>query len=108
MKKLLFIVSLILSVFLSLAYADTYVNGYFRKDGTYVNGYSRSSPDSTNRNNYSTQGNTNPYTGSEGTKARDYSPEASNYGSGQTIYTGPRGGQYYYSDSGRKVYVPKQ
>ena len=108
MKKLLFIVSLILSVFLSLAYADTNVNGYFRKDGTYVSGYTRSSPDSTNRNNYSTQGNANPYTGTDGTKARDYSPEASNYGSGQTIYTGPRGGQYYYSDSGRKVYVPKQ
>lgn len=108
MKKLLFIVSLILSLFLSLAYADTNVNGYFQKDGTYVNGYIRTSPDSTNWNNYSTQGNTNPYTGTEGTKARDYSPEASTYGSGKTIYTGPRGGQYYFSDSGRKVYVPKQ
>jgi len=96
-------------LFISLnALADTYVNGYMKKDGTYVNGYTRSSPDSTNWNNYSTQGNSNPYTGSDGTRARYYSPEASSYGGDRTIYTGPRGGQYYINDSGRKVYVPKQ
>ncbi|QKM64645.1 hypothetical protein DCO17_04985 [Polynucleobacter tropicus] len=89
------------------AFADTYVNGYYKKDGTYVNGYTRSSPDSTNWNNYSTQGNSNPYTGGEGTRARDYSSEAQSYGGGRPIYTGPQGGQYYINDNGNKVYVPK-
>ena len=92
----------------SLALADTWVDGYFKRDGTYVPGHYRSSPNSTNWDNYSTQGNTNPYTGSYGSRAPDYSPDAYNYGAGRTIYTGPRGGQYYYNDNGRKVYVPKQ
>jgi hypothetical protein len=105
-KKLLCL--LVLSLFASFAFADQYVNGYFRKDGTYVDGYFKSSPNSTNRDNYSTQGNLNPYTGTEGHRAADYSPEAANYGSGRTIYTGPRGGQYYINDNGKKVYVPKQ
>ena len=99
---------LLLILFTLLSYADEYVNGYFKKDGSYVEGYFRSSPNSTNRDNYSTQGNINPYSASTGTKAPDYSSNALNYGSGQIIYTGPRGGQYYYSESGRKVYVPKR
>ena len=106
MKRFLSLVLLLVCI--SSAFADTYVNGYYKRDGTYVNGYNRSSPDPTNWNNYSTQGNSNPYTGSEGTRARDYSPEAQSYGAGNQIYTGPKGGQYYYNDSGRKVYVPKQ
>ena len=106
MKRILVLLALLLTI--SSAFADTYVNGYIKKDGTYVNGYTRSSPDSTNWNNYSTQGNSNPYTGNEGTRARDYSPEAQNYGGNRPIYTGPQGGQYYINDSGRKVYVPKQ
>jgi len=88
--------------------ADTYVNGYIKKDGTYVNGYTRSSLNSTNTDNYSTQGNSNPYTGSQGTKAQDYFPQSQSYGSGRAIFTGPRGGQYYINDYGNKVYVPKQ
>jgi len=108
MKKVFLFISIIITFFTSSAFADSYVNGYTKRDGTYVSGYTRSSPDSTNWNNYSTQGNTNPYTGSEGTKARDYSPEARDYGSGRTIYTGPRGGEYYINDYGNKVYVPKQ
>jgi hypothetical protein len=91
-----------------LATADTWVNGYVRRDGTYVQGHYRQESNSTNLDNYSTQGNVNPYSGEQGTRARDYSPEAYNYGDGRTIYTGPRGGQFYYNDSGRKVYVPKR
>jgi len=90
------------------ALADTYVNGYCRKDGTCVQGYFRSSPNSTTTDNYSSQGNTNPYTGTTGTRPNDYTPGAANYGSGQTIYTGPKGGQYYINEYGNKVYVPKQ
>ncbi len=49
------------------AYADTYVNGYYRQDGTYVEPHHRTNPDGNRFNNYSTQGNTNPYTGQAGT-----------------------------------------
>ena len=105
MKRLLALIAIFMAASSSLA--DTFVNGYTKRDGTYVPPYIRTSPDSTNLNNYSTQGNYNPYTGLDGFRARDYSWEAQNYGGGKPIYTGPRGGQYYYNDAGRKVYVPK-
>jgi len=47
-------------------------------------------------------------TGSVGTRAKDYSYGAYNYGSGKTIYTGTSGGQYYYNSSRNRVYVPKR
>lgn len=62
MKKIL--IGLILALTLvSPAYADVWVNGYYRSNGTYVNGHYRSSPDGNPYNNYSFPGNTNPYTG---------------------------------------------
>lgn len=63
MKSLLLLASLLIG---SLASADVYVHGYTRSNGTYVAPYHRSSPNSTTLDNYSTQGNTNPYTGSTG------------------------------------------
>lgn len=92
----------------SFAKADTYVDGYYRKDGTYVEGHYKTTPQTKNWDAYSTDGNSNPYTGNDGQRARDYSPDSQNYGSGRVIFTGPRGGQYYINDSGRKVYVPKR
>ena len=86
----------------------TTVNGYFRNNGTYVESHIRTMPNSTNWDNYSTKGNVNPFTGSTGYRARDYSSEALNYGAGHTIHTGPRGGQYYYNSRGNKTYVPKR
>jgi hypothetical protein len=52
------------------------VNGYYRKDGTYVAPHMRTAPDNNPYNNYSTQGNTNPYTGQRGNVAPQpqYSP----------------------------------
>jgi hypothetical protein len=94
--------------FTTVTVADTRVDGHFRRDGTYVPEHYRSSPNSSNWDNYSTRPNANPYSGREGGRPRDYSPEAYNYGAGRTIHEGPRGGQYYYNDSGRKVYVPKR
>ena len=44
----------------------------------------------------------------QGEKAKDYSKEAYRYGQGRRIQTGPKGGQYYVNDKGRKVYVPKR
>jgi hypothetical protein len=115
MKKTIFVaVALIASIFSAKAQynygttSSTYVNGYTRSNGTYVQGHYRSSQNSTNHDNYSTSGNVNPYTGSVGTRARDYSSDAYNYGSGRTVYTGSRGGQYYINSSGNRTYIPKR
>lgn len=54
---------IILSLFVSVVYADVWVNGYYKKDGTYVKGHWRSDPDGNPYNNWSFPGNTNPYTG---------------------------------------------
>lgn len=63
----------------SAAMADTYVNGYTKSNGTYVEGYHRTSSDASQLNNYSTQGNSNPYTGSQGT-VNPYNTGSSNTG----------------------------
>ena len=88
--------------------STTSVSGYTRSNGTYVNGYTRTRRNGTNHDNFSTSGNYNPYSGTTGSRARDYSTQSYNYGSGQTIQTGPRGGQYYTNSRGNKVYVPKR
>lgn len=44
------------------------VRGHTTKNGTYVQPHHATNRDSTKTNNYSHQGNTNPYTGKEGTK----------------------------------------
>lgn len=44
------------------------VSGYTRKDGTYVAPSHATNPNSSKTDNWSTKGNTNPYTGKEGTK----------------------------------------
>ena len=85
-----------------------YQSGYTRKDGTYVQGHYKTTNNGTNHDNYSTRGSVNSFTGSTGSRARDYSSDAYNYGAGRTIYTGSRGGQYYINSRGNKVYVPKR
>lgn len=86
----------------------TYQSGYYKSNGTYVEPHYKTTPNGTNLDNFSTRSNLNPYTGSTGTKARDYSSGAYNYGQGKTIYTGPQGGQYYINGNGNKTYVPKR
>ena len=86
----------------------TTVRGYTKSNGTYVNGYARTSRNNTNHDNYSTSGNHNPYTGTMGSRAKDYSNGAYNYGVGYMVRTGSRGGQYYVNGNGNKVYVPKR
>ncbi len=85
-----------------------YQQGYYRKDGTYVQPHYKTKSNETNWDNYSTQGNINPYTLQPGSIAPDYSPQSLNYGQGKTIYTGPKGGQYYINSNGNKTYVPKR
>lgn len=82
--------------------------GYTRTDGTYVRGHNKTSINGTNHDNFSTRGNVNSFTGSAGSRARDYSSGAYNYGSGRTIHIGPKGGQYYINSKGNKTYVPKR
>ena len=88
--------------------SSRYQQGYTRSNGTYVIGHMKTNSNETNHDNYSTRGNSNPFTGSNGTVARDYSSQSYNYGSGQTIHTGSRGGQYYINSNGNKTYVPKR
>ncbi len=88
----------------SVRHQDSYVNS----NGTVVESHYKTNSNNTNTDNFSTKDNYNPYNGNTGSKAADYTPDASNYGSGQTIETGPKGGQYYINDNGNKVYVPKR
>lgn len=85
-----------------------YQNGYVKSDGVYVQPHMKTNINSTNHDNMSTSGNMNIYNGTTGSRAKDYSNEAYNYGSGKAINTGSRGGQYYYNSKGNKVYVPKR
>lgn len=44
-----------------------YESGYQRQDGSYVQPHYQTNPDGDRSNNWSTQGNTNPFTGRQGT-----------------------------------------
>jgi hypothetical protein len=97
----------------TLGYTQTntntrYQQGYTKKDGTYVQAHFKTETNHTNHDNFSTISNTNIYTGKEGSRAKDYTAGANNYGSGKTIQTGSGGGQYYVNDKGNKTYVPKR
>ncbi len=52
----------------SLYNDDVKVDGYFKSSGTKVESHYRTAPNNTILDNYSTYGNTNPYTGKQGTK----------------------------------------
>lgn len=112
MKKLIF--TAIISLFTVLCFGQftnpstVKVKSYTKKDGTWVQSYTKTAPNKTNWDNYSTKPNINVNTDKKGYKAPDYSPASYNYGSGKTICTGPRGGQYYYNSKGNKTYVPKR
>lgn len=108
MRSLLFVLAFVLTSVLSYAQNQIWVNGYYKSDGSYVQGHYRQTPNSTNHDNWSTTQQRNPYTTENGSRAKDYSTQAYNYGAGQTIYTGPRGGQYYINSNGNKTCVPKR
>lgn len=90
------------------ASADDYVSGYTRSNGTYVAPHHRSAADSSFNNNWSTQGNTNPYTGQAGTKTPSYGASANSYGNtsnygGYKSYSAPSAGaSYQYSGYGKR------
>lgn len=78
MKYLVLILTLTSPLF---AQAE-YVNGYVKSNGTVVQPYIRSESNGTKLDNYSSQGNTNPYTGQRGTQnnySNPYSSPRNNY-----------------------------
>lgn len=124
MKKLFFFIAFLFAAANSFAQTSTYVSGYTNSSGTNVQGYYRTTPNTTLNDNYSTVGNTNPYTGSAGTKPADsyyVAPSAysaSSYGTSTyystptysnstPVYTGSRGGQYYINSNGNKTYISR-
>lgn len=103
MPRLLLSLSLavMLSSTMSLAaisHAQTWVNGYTRSNGTTVQGHYRSNADGNRFNNYSTQGNTNPFTGQQGTvnpyNNGNYNSQPS-WGNQQPSWDGGRRGGFY-------------
>ena len=111
--KVLFL-TVVLSLITVFNYAQVnpssrYQNGYIKRStGTYVQPHYKTTTNKTNHDNYSTTTNTNSYSGQKGYRAKDYSSGAYNYGSGKTIQTGSKGGQYYINSKGNKTYVPKR
>lgn len=86
MKKAIVILAVAAALTSTAAFADELVQGYTRSDGTYVEPHYRSSPNQYRDDNYSSQGNTNPYTGERGSQRNENSnPPAYNksYGSGK-------------------------
>jgi hypothetical protein len=89
--RILALVAALLVTFSMSAAAQTYVDGYTRKDGTYVQGHWRSAPDHSPYNNYSYPGNTNPYTGRTATGNTDtYLQRYYNRWNSSSSYTAPR------------------
>ena len=91
MKHFLFTISLLFSCLYSYA-QDVWVDGYYRTNGTYVDGHYRTPPNSTVDDNYSTIGNTNPYTGKQGTLPRGGGVQ---YTPATTYKTNPLSGLHY-------------
>lgn len=78
MKKL-FLLVIAFCLLTTSAFTDTFVNGYYRKNGTYVRPHYRSSPNYTVRDNWSYKGNINPYTGKVGTNYYRNNPTSEYY-----------------------------
>lgn len=88
MKNMLLVLVALFSI--SALADDVYVQGHYRQDGTYVEGYHRTSNDDTVNNNYGTVGNSNPYSGYDGTRQRNDNQGSGNYNYGN----GQSSGQY--------------
>lgn len=80
MKKL---ITAIITIILLVGIAGTAmagrVGGYFRSNGTYVQPHYRSNPNGSVTDNYSFKGNSNPYTGREGSNYYRHSTSSPYY-----------------------------
>lgn len=72
------------------AIAQTSVGGYMRSDGVYVAPHVRSSPNSVQYDNYGARGNTNPFTGKQGTAPSELYPSPSPRGFDSTYPSMPK------------------
>ena len=87
---------------------STYVNGYTKSNGTYVEGHYRSTRNSTNHDNWSTTGNTNIYTGTSGSRAKDYSTGAYNYSMASNYNRIPRPAMVMVKDGKSRVIIKRE
>ena len=93
------LIMLALFVYSGLAFGADYTKGSWRdtdRDGvkdTYVNGYYKTSPNNTKSDNYSTQGNTNPFTGKEGTVNPNSDHNSNSYNNNYNSGYGNSGGR---------------
>lgn len=103
MKNLLILAFLVFPVSAHAYGDDVHVDGYTRSNGTYVQPHMRTAPDHTASNNYSTYGNTNPYTGKQGTHHPDnsYSGNSFNHNSGSNHLGGNSHGGFNNNSSQR-------
>ena len=112
MKKIKYLIVFLISYNFIISQTNSnvrYQKGYVKKStGTYVGPHFKTDINKTNHDNFSTENNSNTYTNEKGSRAKDYSENANNYGKGQTIQTGSKGGQYYINSKGNKTYVPKK
>lgn len=79
-------------VSLSASAQDILHRGYETPSGSYVEPHYQTRPDSDPFNNYSTRGNTNPYTGREGTVdpfAAERRSESRSFGGGHLFDSSP-------------------
>ena len=70
------LIGLLLVTSISAAWADTYVHGYWRRNGTYVQPHYRSAPDNSYDNNWSVLPNTSPYAFRQGTPSPTWNDQA--------------------------------
>lgn len=89
MKNAILFIAAILVYATSFGQGQTYVNGYTRSNGTYVEGHYRTTANYTRDDNWSTIGNVNPYTGSEGTKPGGYNSSYYNTPTYNSTYSTP-------------------
>jgi hypothetical protein len=109
MNKAILLTVLLSTTVMIKAQSVRHQSGYYKKStNTYVQPHYKTEINNTNWDNMSTVNNYNPYNGRNGSRAREYSSEALNYGNGKTIYQGERGGQYYINNRGNKIYVSKR
>ena len=85
--------------------AQQYVEGYCKKDGVCVQGYFKTRPNGTALDNYSSAGNLNPNTGRVSKRDIEIPSTPGVDLTGPQLQIGPKGGQYYINDLGKRVYV---